>query len=145
MARPRSAQIALIQVLAHYSGFRTEVLPRRAALILADILSDESKPETSRACAAEALRNILRHVDMRVREFRTAVGSLLTALGSPSPAVRFFSVFALGELKEKRAVEQIKRIAIVDDAICPGLPPEHGTISEEARRVLTYFTGRPGV
>lgn len=76
-----------------------------------------------RSHAAEALGHIAD---------RRAVDSLIAHLTDGSAEVRFWSVFALGEIGEPAAVPHLKRLASSDTATLPDL----GSVSSEARDAI---------
>ena len=70
---------------------------------------------------------------------RRAVPALIAALDDPSPAVRLWSAFALGELSDRRAVSPLERLAATDVSPVPGW----WTVSEEAREALKRLEAAP--
>jgi HEAT repeat protein len=89
---------------------------------LIDLLNSEDDADV-RSHAAEALGYLGDEV---------AVDSLLKALNDTAPEMRFWSAFALGQIRDPRAVPQLQRLASTDKASLPGL----GSISEEALNAL---------
>jgi HEAT repeat protein len=90
---------------------------------LVKVLSDPKVDPKVRGHAAEALAHL---ADER------AADQLVAALKDRSVEVRFWSVFALGQLKYKRALQQLKRILANDKATLSGW----GKISDAARDAI---------
>lgn len=65
----------------------------------------------------------------------TASFTLLATLDDPAVEVRFWSVYALGELKEQRAIPKLEHLAKTDQAELPGW----GTVSAEAAESLALI------
>lgn len=61
--------------------------------------------------------------------------TLLATLDDSAVEVRFWSVYALGELKEQRAIPKLEHLAKTDQAELPGW----GTISAEAEKSLALI------
>lgn len=61
-----------------------------------------------------------------------AVDSLLQKLNDAAPELRFWSAFALGEIRSPRAVPHLEQLALTDKATLPSL----GSVSEEALNAL---------
>ncbi len=86
-------------------------------------------PEVSprvRGCCAEALANLGE---------ATATCTLLGMLDDPAVEVRFWSVYALGELKEQRAIPKLEHLAKTDQAELSGW----GRVSAEAAQSLALI------
>jgi HEAT repeat protein len=96
---------------------------RRALAPLISMLNNEDQPASVRGMAAEALGNL---ADQR------AVKPLIAALDDKSPEVRFFSIFALGEIGAREAVASLSRVMKSDRGVLPG----YGSLAEEAATVL---------
>ena len=90
---------------------------------LSSILTALDEPVSVRAHAAEALGVI---------GDRRASGALLDVLDDSSPDVRFWATYALGELREQRAVPALKRLACSDNTGPTGWWP----VKEEAANAL---------
>jgi HEAT repeat protein len=60
------------------------------------------------------------------------VDALINGLGDTSVEVRFWSAFALGELKVRRAVNKLEKLVAKDDEILPGW----WSVSKEASDAL---------
>lgn len=82
----------------------------RAVKPLVDILNNKKEHPKLRGQSAEALANFNR---------REVVDSLLEALKDQEPEVRFWSAFALGELRVRKALPALKRLAEKDTAHVP--------------------------
>lgn len=83
----------------------------RARDALLRFMKDPDEPSEVRGDAAEALTSFQ---DIR------AVPTLLEQLSDPSPEVRFWAVFALGQLGEPDVIPELERVATKDDAVLPG-------------------------
>jgi HEAT repeat protein len=102
----------------------------RAVVPLVHVLRNTQEAPELRGQAAEALAYIGN---------RRAVPALLVALEDPSPEVRLWSAFALGELRDQRAVSPLERLAATDTAPVPGW----WTVGEEAREALKRLEEGP--
>lgn len=78
---------------------------------LVSTLSNQHQDPRVRGMAAEALSDL---------KDRRAVTPLIVALKDLSVEVRFWSVFALGELGDPQALPELERLAATDEAIMPG-------------------------
>jgi HEAT repeat protein len=87
------------------------------------VLRDSREDAQLRGHAAEALAYLGN---------RRAAPALITTLDDPSPEVRLWSAFALGELGDRRAVAPLERLAATDVTPVPGW----WTVGEEAREAL---------
>lgn len=113
-------------------------LPRRAAAAYAlgylggqsgnaldDVLGDRRQPASLRARCAEALG---------VMRWRAALESLMSATYDPSPEVRFWSIYALGELGDPMARSTVAaRLHDAEEVATLG------SIGAEATRVLEWL------
>ena len=95
----------------------------RALAPLVQVLRDSREDAQLRGHAAEALAYLGN---------RRAAPALITTLDDPSPEVRLWSAFALGELGDRRAVAPLERLAATDVTPVPGW----WTVGEEAREAL---------
>jgi HEAT repeat protein len=102
----------------------------RALAPLLQVLRDSQEDAQVRGHAAEALAYIGQ---------RRAVPALIAALDDPSPEVRLWSAFALGELGDRRAVAPLERLAATDGTPVPGW----WTVGEEAREALKHLEAAP--
>jgi HEAT repeat protein len=91
--------------------------------ILCEVVASPNETPAVRGQAAESLAYLS---DAR------ALTTLLQAVQDPGPEVRFWSVFALGHLRERRAIPALEKMAATDHAIVEGW----GSVSEEAREAL---------
>ena len=94
----------------------------RARDPLVQVLSDPSVDPKVRGHAAEALAQL---ADDRVADH------LVTALKDRSVEVRYWSTFALGQLRNKKAVPELKKL-LTTRAVLPGW----GKISDAAREAI---------
>lgn len=83
----------------------------RALQPILRILSDETEESELRGYAAEAL-GLLGQSD--------AVVPLISALRDESVNVRFWAAYALGQLRDKRAISELEALAATDDAVLEG-------------------------
>jgi HEAT repeat protein len=84
---------------------------KRAVEPLLKTLTQRSEDERVRSQAAESLGFL---------KDKRAAGPLIVALKDPSTEVRFWSAFALGQLGDRRALPQLKRLATTDKTILDG-------------------------
>lgn len=90
---------------------------------LVKVLNDPSIDERVRGHAAEAL---VHAGDAR------AVDQLIMALADHSAEVRFWAVFALGQLRNKKALPELKRLLATDQGMSAG----GEKVSDEARKAI---------
>lgn len=90
---------------------------------LVGVLDDPKVDPKVRGYAAEALAHL---PDNR------AADHLVTALKDPSAEVRFWATFALGELRHKKALPELRNLAANDKAVLAGW----GKISDAAREAI---------
>ena len=95
---------------------------------LCRVLKSASEEPSVRGQAAEALGYLRDH---------SAFSSLLEAASDPSPEVRFWTAFALGQLGDRRAEPVLDRLSQGDSAHVEGW----GTVAEEAGRALEELRG----
>jgi HEAT repeat protein len=93
----------------------------RAIAHLEAVLADRKESPTVRGHAAEALAYLKKRRSFTV---------LLSALDDPEPEVRRWAAFALGELGDKRALPELKRVALLDK----GGARKGSSVRVEARR-----------
>ena len=75
-------------------------------------------------------------VDRRSSLFRRARRLALAALDDPGDEVRFFAIYAVGQMGLTEALPRLKRMARSDTGSCLGL----WTIAEEAQDVISHLT-----
>lgn len=95
----------------------------RTVGLLINLLNDSSETAGIRGHVAEALASI---------GSSEAVGPLIAALEDPAVEVRFWAVYALGQLGDKHALPALKHLETTDKTILPGW----GTIQEEAAEAI---------
>lgn len=95
---------------------------------LIQILNNYSEDANIRGRAAESLGLL---------EAKEALGPLLNALNDQSVEVRFWSVYALGRLNDKKALLALKRLSATDDATLEGW----WSVREEASEVVKQMEG----
>jgi HEAT repeat protein len=96
---------------------------KRAVVALIQTLENPKESPQVRGFCAEALASL---------GDPAASPRLLAALDDPEVEVRFWSAYALGELKEQRAIPRLERLAETDQAELPGW----GTVNVEAAEAL---------
>ena len=92
----------------------------RAVTHLEAMVANTKEPPTVRGYAVEALAYLKK---------RRSFNVLLAALQDQEPEVRWWAAFALGELGDKRALPELKRVASSDK----GRPPNRTSVRVEAR------------
>ena len=108
-----------------------------AIITLIDLLSSSENHELVRGQAAEGL-GIMALSNLK---FKKAVENiLLKSLKDPSPMVRFWSCYAVGQLGLKKAVFILEEIKANDREICPNW----WYVSEEAEDAIEWINGRDG-
>ena len=90
---------------------------------LESTLSNKSEDTKVRAVAAEALAH---------RHLRRSHAVLLRNLPDPSREVRFWSAFALGQMREKKALPALRSLAESDHRVLQGW----WAVSKEARDAI---------
>ncbi len=107
-----------------------------ALAILTDILNKSQNHERVRGQAAEGIGIIKPSRKYKMRMEAEKV--LLKSLNDPSPTVRFWSCYAVGELKMKSALSILKELQDKDDDICLGW----WYVSEEAEDAIARINDR---
>jgi HEAT repeat protein len=100
---------------------------RRAAKALIQVLSRRRQSPRLRGQAAEALGYLF-----IFRTDRLAFLTLLEGLEDPSPEVRFWSVFAIGQMGNRKAIPALTKISQKDKATLPGW----WSIAKEAKAAI---------
>ncbi len=128
MLGSRKALQPLIELLIHSGAPENRKAAAYALGLLHDkrafepllrmLMNSQEAPQV-RGYAAEALASL---------KDRRASPALMAALEDPSVEVRFWCVFALGQLQESRALPLLERLVEKDASILPGW----GTIAQEA-------------
>jgi HEAT repeat protein len=95
-------------------------------------LQETAEAVPVRTQAAEALGELLWAADHRNKRVRRAARALIHALRDPAPEVRFWSAFALGTMRTRAALPELRRLAAADTAMCPGWWP----VQDEARDAI---------
>jgi HEAT repeat protein len=98
-----------------------------------DVLRDVHEPTDVRAQAAEAVGTLLDVGDRRLKRHREAVDALLPLVDDRDVEVRFWSVYALGMVRARRAVPALERLARNDSAQSRSM---WWSVSEEAKDAL---------
>jgi len=97
--------------------------------VLFRIIKDSHVPPEIRGDATEALTGF--H-DVR------AVPTLLEQLRDPSPEVRFWAIFSLGQVADTDVIPELERIVNEDDAVAPGW----WSLRKEARDAIQVIRDR---
>lgn len=84
---------------------------KRAVDAVINVLGDRDEAARVRGQAAEVLAYL---------RDRQAVEPLLVTLEEESVEIRFWAVFALGELGDRRALPRLERLAASDECVLPG-------------------------
>lgn len=105
---------------------------------LVQIVQKTGLPASVRAQAAEGLANLLDLADRRTRSYKRAQSVLLSALHDPSPEMRFWACFALGNMRSTAALPELKRIVEEDEAKCPNW----WLVKDEAADAIASISGK---
>jgi hypothetical protein len=92
----------------------------RACEPLMEVLENRAETARVRAEAAEGIGFLLNLSDRRSRLFKRATRLLIETLRDPAPEIRFWSCYALGTMRARAALPELRRLAETDDAMCPG-------------------------
>ncbi len=106
------------------------------SMALRDILADRTARENLRATAAEGLVMTLRGLGRRSPVYKASFETLVNCLEEESILVRFFCIFALGCLGDRRTIPRLERIAREDQSICIEMPVGHRSVSQAARDAI---------
>lgn len=109
-----------------------------ALSILINLLSTSNIHESVRGQAAEGIGIIKPSYKNSHRQL--AESTLLSCLNDPSTVVRFWSCYAVGQLKMKKALPILQKLKSNDHEICPNW----WHISEEAEDAIEWINGRDG-
>ena len=101
----------------------------RARDALFRVIKDSNVPPQIRGDATEALTGF-----HNVR----AIPTLVAQLHDPSPEVRFWAVFSLGQLADTDVIPELERLVIEDDAVAPGW----WSLRKEARDAIQSIRDR---
>jgi hypothetical protein len=102
---------------------------------LIDLLATPKNHEEVRGHAAEGI-GMLPIPNKQLR--RKVENVLIRGLNDPSPVVRFWSCYAVGQKKIKKAIPILENLVNIDTDICPGW----WYISEEAEDAIEWINGR---
>jgi HEAT repeat protein len=89
------------------------LLDERAVDPLLSVMNNKNDSPKVRGAAAEALVWF-------GKKRKRVVDALISGLEDASVEVRFWSAFALGEMKVKRAISKLEKLAAEDDEVLPG-------------------------
>jgi HEAT repeat protein len=106
--------------------------------ILINLLETPDIHESVRGQAAEGIGII--NPSRRNKNRQLAETTLIENLGNPSPTVRFWSCYAVGQMKLKNALPILKELKKNDHIICPNW----WYVSEEAADAIEWINGRFG-
>ncbi len=139
----RIARIAGNGAALHNRAAATGVLGnvgnRDAALtVLIGLLAAPDQHESVRGFAAEGIA--AQRPANRTKLRKKAEGVLMQALRDPSPTVRFWACYAVGQLGMKKALPILKEMKAGDCTLCPGW----WYVSEEAADAVEWIHGRAG-
>ena len=109
-----------------------------ALSILINLLATSDIHEDVRGQAAEGIGIIKPSGKNKHRQL--AETTLLKSLGDASPVVRFWSCYAVGQIKMKKALPILHELKANDHEVCPGW----WYISEEAEDAIEWINGRDG-
>lgn len=93
---------------------------KRAALRLRRMLKNKTEPDEVRASAAEALANI---------GDRKSLPLLLASTYDPSPVIRFWACYGLGQMPDRKSLPRLKALIENDETRIE----RWGSICEEAK------------
>lgn len=109
-----------------------------ALSILINLLATSDIHESVRGQAAEAIGIIKPSSKNKHRQL--AETTLLKSLGDSSSIVRFWSCYAAGQIKMKKALPILHELKTNDHEVCPGW----WYVSEEAEDAIEWINGRDG-
>lgn len=98
---------------------------------------NRSEEPKVRGQAAEGIGSILELTDGRRRQFKRATRALIGGLRDESPEIRFWCAYALGVMRAKAALEELRRVAATDTAMCP----RWWRVADEAADAITSIEG----
>jgi hypothetical protein len=105
-------------------------------VLLRRVFADPYEAPGVRAQAAEALGSQLSGFRHRwQRRYVRIVDSLVRGLDDPAPEVRFWSIYALVRVEERKVLPKLRSIAATDTAACPGM----WTLRQEALWAIKWF------
>jgi len=102
--------------------------------------TDPGEQDSVKGQALEGMAVHLALVSARSSLRQEAEKLMLRLLNSPSPTLRFWSCFGLGQLGCERAISRLRKISATDTEICPGW----WYVREEAEDALDWIAGKPG-
>jgi HEAT repeat protein len=109
----------------------------KCVLTLIDLLASPKSHEEVRGHAAEGL-GMLHIANKQLLE--KAENVLIGGLNDPSPVVRFWSCYAVGQKRMKKAIPILEDLVSCDTDICPSW----WYVSEEAEDAIEWICGRDG-
>lgn len=106
--------------------------------LLIEILKNLDEDPHIRGIAAEGLSYLFCcGADKRKREYKQAFTALTLVLEDSSSVVRFWAAFALGNIRDKKALPELEKLVESDNAMYPGW----WTVQEEASDAITRIKG----
>jgi HEAT repeat protein len=109
-----------------------------ALSILINLLSTSDIHESVRGQAAEGI-DIIKPCS-RNKYWQLVETTLIKSLGDASPVVRFWSCYAVGQIKMKKSLPILHELKANDQEVCPGW----WYVSEEAEDAIEWINGRDG-
>jgi hypothetical protein len=109
-----------------------------ALSILINLLATSDVHEDVRGQAAEGIG--IKKPSSNNKHRQLAETTLLKSLGDASPVVRFWSCYAAGQIKMKKALPILHELKANDQEVCPGW----WYVSEEAEDAIEWINGRDG-
>ena len=109
-----------------------------ACELLLGMLEDNREQVKVRSQAAEALGYILLKIGKKTNLYRRSLKTLIGMLGDSHAEIRFWTAFALGNIKAKSAVKRLDGLAKCDRAMCPGF----WRVSVEAADAIRVIKGQ---
>jgi HEAT repeat protein len=106
--------------------------------ILISLLASPDIPDPIRGRAAEGIGII--NPSRRNKNRQLVETTLIENLGDPSPTVRFWSCYAVGQMKLKNALSVLRELKENDHMVCPNW----WYVSEEAADAIEWIKGRSG-
>jgi HEAT repeat protein len=103
------------------------------------VLGNDAEQVRIREAAAESVGFILMFADRRCKIFRKATRVLVDVLRDPAPEVRFWAAYALGAMRARLALDDLRRVATTDEATCP----DWWLVRDEPADAIASILGQP--
>ena len=104
--------------------------------LLLDVFAREGMSASVRSTVLDFVGADLCSADRRTSIFRRARRVVLHALADPEEEVRFFAIYAAGQMALNEALPRLQRMARTDRGTCRGL----WTVAQEAQDVISHLT-----